>query len=105
MSPHETTAAGKHPPLTTLVALLCVVSGSVDAITFLRLGEAFASVMTGNIVFLGLAAGTADSRLATFCAVAVGGYVLGVMGGSRLTQRWTVPDEASVWPTKGSREN
>ena len=45
-------------PLHALVILLCVISGSLGAISFLALGEAFASVMTGNIVFIGAAAGT-----------------------------------------------
>jgi uncharacterized membrane protein YoaK (UPF0700 family) len=38
--------------------LLTFGTGVVDGSTFLSLGHVFASVMTGNLVLLGLAAGT-----------------------------------------------
>lgn len=86
-------------PLHTIVTLLCITSGSLDAISFLALGEAFASVMTGNIVFLGISLGTLDSRLALYCGVAIVGYVLGVVLGSWLAKRWTRASDCSIWPT------
>lgn len=86
-----------------MVTLLCVVSGSLDAISFLAFGEAFASVMTGNIVFMGVAAGTRDADLAIFCGVAVVGYAVGGMAGSRLVHRWRRPDETALWPARVTR--
>jgi uncharacterized membrane protein YoaK (UPF0700 family) len=44
---------------TTVAALLglTVVTGLVDAVSYLRLGRVFVANMTGNVVFLGLSAG------------------------------------------------
>lgn len=89
-------------PLHTMVTLLCVVSGSLDAISFLALGEAFASVMTGNIVFMGVSAGTGDSRLALFCGSAIVGYASGVLVGSWLASQRRTSD-SSLWPARATR--
>jgi uncharacterized membrane protein YoaK (UPF0700 family) len=55
-----------------LVVVLIVASGSVDAVGFLRLGGVFTSVMTANMVLLGVSAGTRDTpalpSAATFSA-------------------------------------
>lgn len=87
-------------PIHTMVTLLCIVSGSLDAISFLALGEAFASVMTGNIVFLGVAAGTQNSELALFCGIAIVGYVIGVAMGSWMVSRWAEKPAGEVWPSQ-----
>ena len=42
-------------PLPPLLLLLTVVTGLVDAASFLRLGHVFVANMTGNVVFLGFA--------------------------------------------------
>ena len=78
--PTGTFSLGRHR---VLVALLAGTSGALDALGFLALGGVFASVMTGNLVLLGLGAGTRDGRLATHAVVAIGGYVLGVAAGVR----------------------
>ena len=49
-------------PLLGLLVLLTVVSGIVDAVSYLGLGHVFVANMTGNVVFLG------------FAAVGVGGF-------------------------------
>jgi len=38
---------------------LTLVAGWVDAMTFLGLGKVFSSFMSGNVLFLGIAAGAA----------------------------------------------
>lgn len=86
-----------------MVTLLCIVSGSLDAISFLALGEAFASVMTGNIVFLGVAAGTRDPHLALFCGIAIGGYIVGAAAGSWLVRHWKRSAEVTLWPARVSK--
>ncbi len=81
--------AAHHPSLRrhhTLVVLLALTSGSLDALGFLALGGVFASVMTGNLVLLGLSAGTRDGSLSTHALVAITGYVLGVSIGARATR-------------------
>jgi len=64
--------------------LLAMTSGALDAIGFLGLGGVFASVMTGNLVLLGLGAGTRNGLLAAHAAVAISGYVIGVTAGVRV---------------------
>ena len=76
-----------------LVIILTLVTGSTDAIGLLRLGGVFTSVMTGNMVFLGIAAGEHSGtialhtgwRLPPTCSVA------SLAHGSRDTHRRTRP--------------
>ena len=44
-----------HGPLPPLLVLLTVVTGLVDAVSYLALGRVFVANMTGNVVFLGFA--------------------------------------------------
>ena len=51
--------ADDQTPLVRALIGLTVVTGLVDAISFLGLGRIFTANMTGNVVFLGFAAGGA----------------------------------------------
>ena len=82
-----------------MVVLLSASSGSLDAISFLALGAAFASVMTGNIVFMGVAVGTSNATLALSCGVAILGYAGGVSLGSWLCARWARSEPPGLWPS------
>jgi uncharacterized membrane protein YoaK (UPF0700 family) len=65
--------------LLTLIAIaLTFGSGATDVSAFTRLGGVFTSVMTGNIVFFGLAAAEQSVSLATHTTVAIAGYIAGV---------------------------
>jgi uncharacterized membrane protein YoaK (UPF0700 family) len=66
--------------------LLALVAGSVDALAFLTLGEVFASVMTGNLVLLGIALSRTPTQVVA-TAVALGGYVAGVLAASLVARR------------------
>jgi uncharacterized membrane protein YoaK (UPF0700 family) len=72
--------------LTIVAALLTVGSAATDIMAFTRLGNVFASVMTSNIVFLGLAAARHSGSLALHAAVSFAGYAAGVLAGSRLAR-------------------
>ena len=61
-----------------LVTLLALTTGAVDATAFERLGNAFASVITGNLVLLGVGGARGDGRLALFSGCALAGYAVGV---------------------------
>jgi uncharacterized membrane protein YoaK (UPF0700 family) len=63
---------------------LTVGTGATDVASFTRLGNIFASVMTGNLVLLGLAIARLSGPLATHTLVAFAGYVAGVAAGARL---------------------
>jgi uncharacterized membrane protein YoaK (UPF0700 family) len=84
-----------------LVVVLIVASGSLDAVGFLRLGGVFTSVMTANMVLLGVSAGTHDAALAAHVGAAFGGYILGSFIGSRASG----PAQADqpAWPDRVSR--
>jgi uncharacterized membrane protein YoaK (UPF0700 family) len=75
-------------PLVRVLIGLTVVTGLVDAISFLGLGHIFTANMTGNIVFLGFAAGgapgiSAARSIAALCAFAGGSACGGRLTGSR----------------------
>lgn len=80
----------------TLVVLLTLTTGAVDAASFLGLGKVFSSVITGNLVLLGIAAGTGGSALAARSAVALAGYSAGVAAGAPLAARRG--GAARAWP-------
>jgi uncharacterized membrane protein YoaK (UPF0700 family) len=85
----------------TLVVVLTFVTGSADAMGFLALGGAFSSVMTGNMVLLGLSVGRADGELALTSAAAIGSFVVGVLVGAHLAG---VPEQGDpVWPRAVNR--
>jgi uncharacterized membrane protein YoaK (UPF0700 family) len=72
--------------LTAIAALLTIGTAATDVISFTRLGNVFASVMTSNIVFLGLAAARQSATLAEHAAVSFAGYVAGVAAASRMAR-------------------
>lgn len=57
--------------LGALVTFLAMTAGATDAISFLGLGGVFSSVMTANMVLLGLSAGTHNGPLALHAAAAL----------------------------------
>ncbi|CCK28540.1 putative membrane protein [Streptomyces davaonensis JCM 4913] len=77
-----------HGPLAPLMLTLTVVTGLVDAVSYLALGHVFVANMTGNVVFLGFAlAGAADlSVLASVVALAA--FLAGALAGGRLATRF-----------------
>ena len=72
---------GLLPPL---LVLLTLVTGLVDATSYLRLGHVFVANMTGNVVFVGfvLAGAKGVSLAASFAAIA--GFVVGGVAAGRL---------------------
>ena len=80
----------------SLVVLLTLTTGAVDVTSFLALGSVFSSVVTGDMVLLGAAAGTGRPELAVHSGIALAGYLAGVMAGAPLAGR---PHQASgTWP-------
>jgi len=79
-----------------LVVLLAINSGATDAIGFLAFGGAFTSVMTGNMVLLGLSATKPDATLARLVAVAITCYIGGCVFGARIAG--TAEAASPVWP-------
>jgi uncharacterized membrane protein YoaK (UPF0700 family) len=81
------------------VVLLTFTTGAVDAVTFLLLGKVFSSVITGNLVLLGVSAATRASSGAIHGGVALAGYAAGVAVGARLVARIARGEEHdATWP-------
>jgi uncharacterized membrane protein YoaK (UPF0700 family) len=80
----------------SLVVLLTITTGAVDATSFLALGNVFSSVVTGDMVLLGAAAGTGRPELAVHSGVALAGYLAGVLAGAPLAGRR--PHASGTWP-------
>src|SRR4051795_9778115 len=77
------TADRSHGPLPVLLVSLTVVTGLVDAFSYLMLGHVFVANMTGNVVFLGFAlAGVGEISIAA-SLVAVMAFALGATVGGR----------------------
>ena len=79
-----------------LLVLLTVTTGAVDASCFLHLGNVFSSVITGNLVLLGVAAATQSASLAIHSGVALAGYSAGVLIGAPIATRRARGGE--TWP-------
>jgi uncharacterized membrane protein YoaK (UPF0700 family) len=79
-----------------LLVLLTLTTGAVDASCFLHLGNVFSSVITGNLVLLGVSAATQSASLAIHSGVALAGYSAGVLVGAPIATRRARGGE--TWP-------
>jgi uncharacterized membrane protein YoaK (UPF0700 family) len=75
-----------HRPLPPLLLGLTVVTGLVDAFSYLVLGHVFVANMTGNVVFLGFALAGASGFSLAASLVALAAFGLGALGGGRLSK-------------------
>jgi uncharacterized membrane protein YoaK (UPF0700 family) len=61
-----------------------MVTGVVDAVSYLRLGHVFVANMTGNVVFLGFAVAGAKGFSIPASLVAIAAFLFGALAGGRL---------------------
>ncbi len=87
---------GRHRD--ALVVLLALATGATDATAFERLGNAFASVITGNLVLLGIGGARPDGRLALFSGCALAAYAIGVLA----TAPRRDENQPSSWPVSAN---
>lgn len=80
-----------------LLAGLTFVTGCVDAISYLGLGQVFTANMTGNTVLLGFAIAQTKTSNAERSVVALAGFALGVAAATRLMGRHV---EHTLWPAQ-----
>jgi uncharacterized membrane protein YoaK (UPF0700 family) len=71
------------------LATLTVVSGIVDAVSYLGLGHVFTANMTGNVVLVGFALAGAPGFSVAASATALGAFLCGAVAGGRLSLRIT----------------
>ena len=81
-----------------LLVLLALNSGATDAIGFISLGGAFTSVMTGNMILLGVAVPNGDGALALRSGLAIVLFMVGAFLGARIAR--TPQPEDGVWPVR-----
>ncbi|MFF8772017.1 YoaK family protein [Kitasatospora sp. NPDC015120] len=77
----------RHGPLVPMLLVLTVVTGLVDAVSYLALGHVFVANMTGNVVFLGFALAGAPGLSATASLAALAAFLAGALAGGRLAGR------------------
>jgi uncharacterized membrane protein YoaK (UPF0700 family) len=75
-------------PLPPLLVAMTVVTGLVDAFSYLLLGHVFVANMTGNVVFLGFAVAGAQGFSIGASVVALVAFGLGSVLGGRIVQRF-----------------
>jgi uncharacterized membrane protein YoaK (UPF0700 family) len=78
---------GRHGPLPPLLLSMTLVTGLVDAFSYLVLGHVFVANMTGNIVLLGFALAGAPGFSITASAAALVSFSVGAVIGGRLGSR------------------
>jgi len=83
-----------------LMVVLALTTGAVNAVTYLRLGKVFSSVITGNLALLGVSAGQRNAGLALNGGLALAGYGVGVLVGGALAG---TPDKGQpTWPRQAT---
>jgi uncharacterized membrane protein YoaK (UPF0700 family) len=73
-----------HGPLPLLLVLLTVVTGLVDAYSYLQLGHVFVANMTGNVVFLAFALGGTTGFVWWASILAIATFSVGAFIGGRI---------------------
>jgi uncharacterized membrane protein YoaK (UPF0700 family) len=79
------------PSLVATLAALTVVSGFLDAVSFLGLGHVFIANMTGNVVLIGFAAAGAPGFSVAASLCALGLFLVGAVAGGRIALRVAPP--------------
>ncbi|MEU7473906.1 YoaK family protein [Streptomyces sp. NPDC044984] len=74
----------RHGPLPPLMLTLTVVTGLIDAVSYLALGRVFVANMTGNVVFLGFALAGAPGLSVAASLVSMVSFLVGALTGGRL---------------------
>jgi uncharacterized membrane protein YoaK (UPF0700 family) len=75
---------GQHGPLPPLLVSMTLVTGLVDAFSYLVLGHVFVANMTGNVVFLGFALAGVPGFSVTASVVALVAFAAGALLGGRI---------------------
>jgi uncharacterized membrane protein YoaK (UPF0700 family) len=78
----------RHGPLPPLMLALTVITGMVDAVSYLALGHVFVANMTGNVVFLGFALAGAEGLSALASLLSMAAFLVGAFAGGGLGTRF-----------------
>ncbi len=75
-----------HGPLAPLLVVLTVVTGLIDAFSYLMLGHVFVANMTGNVIFLAFALAGAKGFSIGATALSLGAFAVGATTSGRLAK-------------------
>jgi uncharacterized membrane protein YoaK (UPF0700 family) len=89
-------------PLPPLLLALTVVTGLVDATSYLKLGRVFVANMTGNVVFLGFGIAGAGGISIWASLTAIGSFLIGGICGGRIGARWSSDRGRHLTATTGT---
>lgn len=78
----------RHGPLPPLMLVLTVVTGLIDAVSYLALGRVFVANMTGNVVFLGFALAGTPGLSVPASVVSMVSFLVGALAGGRFGTRF-----------------
>ena len=78
---------GMDGPLPPLMLAMTLVTGLVDAFSYLLLGHVFVANMTGNVVFLGFAVAGAQGFSTAGSATAIASFGVGALVGGKIGSR------------------
>jgi uncharacterized membrane protein YoaK (UPF0700 family) len=98
-APNNTEPRRRRPQRTrdSLLAVLALAAGSVDALSWLALGKVFSAFMTGNLVFLAVGVSSDALGIALRAAIALGTFGLGAW----ITAGLMPPEHPGVlWPAR-----
>jgi uncharacterized membrane protein YoaK (UPF0700 family) len=87
MTGRQPAVTNRSPHLVRLLLSITLVTGLVDAFSYLALGRVFVANMTGNVVFLGFAWAGEPSLSAALSVAALIAFLLGALGGGALAAR------------------
>ncbi len=77
-------AADRADPLPRVLVVVTAITGIVDAVAFLGLGQIFTAFMTGNILFLGFALAGGEGLRPLGSLTAFSAFVCGAVAGNRM---------------------
>jgi len=77
----------KDGPLPPLLVMMTLVTGLVDAFSYLVLGHVFVANMTGNVVFIAFALAGAKGFSIPSSLIALASFIVGTLGAGRIVNR------------------
>lgn len=83
-----------------VLGLLAFTAGALDGSLFSLYDKAFASIMTGNMILLGVAAASGSVQQLVVLSAALAGYVSGVFVGARTVKGYSELFHANRWPSR-----
>ncbi len=77
----------RQGPLVPMLIVLTVLTGVVDAVSYLKLGHVFVANMTGNVVFVGFAIAGAPGLSVASSLIALAAFLAGARAGAAMGAR------------------